>query len=145
MKPEQGTYALILQNHNKRSIQVGRLELINIEPGFYIYVGSAFGPGGVKARVSRHLCRKKTRHWHIDYMGKFMEPYFVWYSHDKNHLEHIWAQKLSGINGISSVRGFGCSDCKCTSHFFHSATQPDLAEFSDILDGNIKTWMCIVY
>ncbi|MFQ5579314.1 MAG: DUF123 domain-containing protein [Nitrospiria bacterium] len=54
MKSEPGTYALILQSRSEARGQVGRLGQINLKPGYYIYVGSAFGPGGVQARVSRH-------------------------------------------------------------------------------------------
>lgn len=144
MKPEPGTYALLLRSRSNKKIMVGRLGQINLELGYYIYVGSAFGPGGVKARVSRHMRRKETRHWHIDYAREFMEPYAVWYSHDNNHLEHIWAQKLEEINSMSSVIGFGCSECKCTSHFFHTTIKPDFAMLRDTLGGNIEEWLCIV-
>jgi len=50
MKTEPGTYALILKCSLRVKIRIGCRRQIDIEPGYYIYVDSAFGPGGVKAR-----------------------------------------------------------------------------------------------
>ncbi|NIP37734.1 MAG: GIY-YIG nuclease family protein, partial [Candidatus Dadabacteria bacterium] len=71
MNSESGTYTLIYRNRSKTRVQVGRLGKIYIQPGYYIYVGSAFGPGGVRARVSRHFRKTKRSHWHIDYLREF--------------------------------------------------------------------------
>lgn len=40
-----------------------------LAPGLYLYVGSAYGPGGLRARLRRHLegVRKRLK-WHIDYL-----------------------------------------------------------------------------
>jgi Uri superfamily endonuclease len=62
MKSDPGTYALILQYDSKASTQIGRWRQIDLEPGYYIYIGSAFGPGGVRARVSRHCRGDKPKH-----------------------------------------------------------------------------------
>jgi len=118
MKPEPGTYALILQSRSNGTIQVGRWGELALQPGFYIYVGSAFGPGGVKSRVSRHLSTDKRKHWHIDYLREQVMPVEVWVSNEVSHLEHIWAGILFETPGINAIKGFGCSDCKCTSHLF---------------------------
>jgi Uri superfamily endonuclease len=142
MKPDAGTYALLLQSHSKAKAQIGRLGQIQLEPGYYIYVGSAFGPGGVRARVSRHFRRKKPSHWHIDYLGEFLTPYCAWYSHDKERLEHRWADVLSDMTGMSTIKGFGCSDCKCLSHLFHSSTEPELALFPSLVGCNVESWSC---
>ena len=50
-----GTYAIWMKATSKQIITVGKLGKIEIEPGYYVYIGSAFGPGGIKARVGRHL------------------------------------------------------------------------------------------
>ena len=121
-----GTYALILRNYSKATIQIGRWDRICVKPGYYSYIGSAFGPGGVRARVSRHLRKEKRKHWHIDYLHGYMEPVGIWYTHDRRHLEHIWARSLADVGGIMSVHGFGCSDCNCDSHLFHAPTKSAL-------------------
>lgn len=122
MKPEPGTYALILQNHTTANIQIGRWRAIDIRPGYYTYIGSAFGLGGVQARVSRHCRTDKPKHWHIDYLRAYVTTVGVWVSYETERLEHQWAQTLLDKNEIIPIPGFGCSDCRCTSHLFHTFT-----------------------
>ncbi len=141
MKSEPGTYALILRSRSRRTgVQVGRLGQIKIEPGYYIYIGSAFGPGGVKARVLRHIRTNKQNRWHIDYLSKYLTPLGAWYSHDSNHLEHLWAQELSNMSGMTSIEGFGSTDCKCFSHLLYSSKVPDLNLFSKIAGCEVESW-----
>ena len=140
MTTDPGTYALILRSRSKATTRVGRWGQINLEKGYYIYVGSAFGPGGVRARVSHHCRKNKSAHWHIDYLRRYLNPVGAWYSHDRKRLEHSWAQFLSDMSGISSIQGFGCSDCKCNSHLFFTSKKPSLALFSNVIGGEIKSW-----
>ena len=144
MRSESGTYALILRSHSKGIVQVGRWRQIELQQGYYVYIGSAFGPGGVKARVLRHCRRKKSRHWHLDYLQEFMCPVFAWYSHRTRRLEHEWAQVLHEMSCMSAIQGFGCSDCRCYSHLFHTSHAPDLARFSDLAGGKVESWPCRV-
>jgi hypothetical protein len=62
-----GTYVLILELTTRKVIQVGALGRIKFTAGWYAYAGSAFGPGGLAARINRHLMSAKKPHWHIDY------------------------------------------------------------------------------
>lgn len=142
MRPEPGTYALVLGSHTSTSTQIGRWGRLNIHPGYYIYVGSAFGPGGVLARVSRHYREAKSKHWHIDYLLEFVSSISVWYSYDPIRLEHCWAQALIKMTDIKSVRGFGCSDCKCETHLFFSVMEPELAAFASTIHGSVKSSSC---
>ena len=141
MKSEPGTYALILQSRSNAKAQIGSWRQIDLESGYYIYVGSAFGPGGVQARVSRHCRKTKPKHWHIDYLREFASPFGAWYSHETKRLEHRWAQLLRDMSGMSPIQGFGCSDCKCYSHLFHTSTAPDFALFSNIAGGKVESWL----
>jgi len=140
MKPDPGIYALILKNRSKARVQIGRWREIEIAPGYYIYVGSAFGPGGVRARVLRHCRMDKPKHWHIDYLREFVTPVAAWISYETERLEHQWAHTLYGMSGMTPIQGFGCSDCECFSHFFHSSTAPDLGLFSKIVDSKLEIW-----
>lgn len=137
MKAKPGTYALVLKSRTTASAQIGRWGCLDIEPGYYIYVGSAFGPGGVQARVARHCRNTKPGHWHIDYLREQSEPVLAWSSYDPGHLEHRWAKALSEMNNASSVKGFGCSDCKCQAHLFVLRTRPTLAQFIDAVGGPV--------
>ncbi|NIV75661.1 MAG: DUF123 domain-containing protein [Gammaproteobacteria bacterium] len=142
MRAEPGTYALILRNSSATRLHIGALGRIDPEPGYYIYVGSAFGPGGVRARVARHLRRTKACHWHIDYLSGLCSPIAVWYSHGGERLEHEWAQALCDMSAMSAVKGFGCTDCRCHSHLFQTPTTPDVARFSAAATGRIEVWSC---
>lgn len=137
---DPGTYAIILCNDVNASVRIGRWQEINLEPGFYIYVGSAFGPGGVRARLSRHWRTTKSKHWHIDYLRELLNPIGAWYTHEVERLEHRWADAFDQINGISAINGFGCSDCRCKSHLFWTPTQPDFVQFSQVVGGDIESW-----
>ena len=53
IKPDPGTYVLVLRSDKNQTVQVGRWGLLNIHPGYYLYVGSAFGAGGVRAQAMR--------------------------------------------------------------------------------------------
>jgi Uri superfamily endonuclease len=125
VKSEPGTYALILQSRSTGKVQIGRLGQIKLVPGYYIYVGSAFGPGGVRARVSCHWRAAKPKHWHIDYLREFVTPLLAWVSYEPVRLEHQWAQHFYEMSAMEAIQGFGCSDCKCYSHLFHTVVAPE--------------------
>ena len=120
MKSEPGTYVLILESHSTAKVQIGKWREIDVQPGYYLYVGSAFGPGGVRARVSRHLRLGKPKHWHIDFLREFTTPIGVWINYETERLEHYWALMILGMKQMTSIQGFGCSDCTCHSHLFYS-------------------------
>jgi Uri superfamily endonuclease len=143
MNSKPGTYALVLRGDASTYIDVGRWGRLNVRPGYYIYVGSAFGPGGVVARVSRHCRETGNKHWHIDYLRESANVTSVWYSHSPVRLEHRWADALARMNATKPVKGFGCSDCKCESHLFFVAQKPRLAEFADAVRGAVKSWSCV--
>lgn len=55
MKPQPGTYGHVLSSSMPGLIRVGRLGGLQLQPGFYVYIGSAHGPGGLRARLAHHL------------------------------------------------------------------------------------------
>ncbi len=139
MKPKSGTYALILQSNSKATVQIGQWGKLVIEPSYYIYVGSAFGPGGVRARVLRHFRQAKAKHWHIDYLREFTNPVYAWCNYGSIHLEHEWAQLFSNMANTFSIKGFGCSDCKCHTHLFTTIKQPDFLQFTDRVSAKVES------
>ncbi|QCQ21167.1 GIY-YIG nuclease family protein [Desulfoglaeba alkanexedens] len=141
MKSKPGTYALVLRSLKSTSAQIGRWGQLRIVPGYYIYVGSAFGPGGVQARITRHCRKTKPKHWHIDYLREHVNPLFAWYSNEPIKLEHRWAQALSEMEGTSPVRGFGSTDCRCLSHLFVMKKKPSLTQFASAVGSPIETWV----
>lgn len=129
-RSQPGTYVLILRCSTSHMIQIGRLGGLRLEPGFYSYVGSALGSGGIRARVTRHWRGPGQAHWHVDYLRPHTEPLEVWYCHDAQRREHQWANTMASDNGASMpIVGFGSSDCKCKSHLSHMTSCPTLRVF----------------
>lgn len=131
-----GSYALLLQSAARREICVGRAGTLVLMPGFYVYVGSAFGPGGVAARTGHHLRVTSRPHWHIDYLRRETVPVELWWSFDPLAREHHWAEVLQSSPGTSMpLPGFGASDCNCPAHLYFSSTRPAFRRFSRRLHG----------
>ena len=129
MDSRSGTYAIIFRCSGDETIVVGRLGTRKFRSGYYIYVGSALGPGGVRARVLRHHRGETVQHWHIDYLKDRMSFIEAWYSHDCKRREHLWASVMSGLNFSQPWKGFGSSDCGCFSHLFYATARPRLSAF----------------
>ncbi len=87
-----------------------------VPPGTYLYVGSAYGPGGLAARISRHTRKHKRRHWHIDALteGHGVDAIRVYPGGDECALARELAERCP------AVKGFGSSDCHCPSHLFRT-------------------------
>lgn len=109
---------------------MGSLGTLDLRPGYYAYVGSGFGPGGVEARLRRHLEGGGAEHWHVDYLRRRTEPAEAWSTRDPERREHEWAAALAGLPGADvPLSGFGSSDCSCTAHLFHFDRRPALERF----------------
>lgn len=122
---EAGTYALVLSCHVETAIQVGRLASLRLRRGFYVYVGSAFGPGGLRARMAHHSRVSGRPHWHVDYLRAHARLEEVWYCRDAEPREHQWASAVRAIRGAEMpVAGFGSSDCQCRSHLYFFNRRP---------------------
>lgn len=135
-----GTYALILSCTTERRVPVGRFGQLHIEPGFYVYVGSAFGPGGVRARLWHHHSSPARPHWHIDSLRGTMRLIEVWYTYDPRRREHQWATVLEGLRGASvPMQRFGASDCACVSHLYFFATRPLCHTFRRKVHASLDT------
>lgn len=119
-----GTYILWLESEVRRQITIGRLATLSLRPGVYLYVGSAFGPGGLRARVQRHHRRKKKARWHVDYLRAHTALSEVFYCDDA--VEHLWAEELAGSPGAEiPLPRFGSSDCRCRSHLVYFRRRRD--------------------
>jgi len=125
-----GTYVLFVHLPLERTIRVGRLGEVRFWPGIYGYVGSAFGPGGLAARIAHHRRVSPAPRWHIDYLRTAAPIVHLWYTLDPVRREHCWAEIISGMKvADSSVPGFGATDCCCPSHLYRFETAPLLQTF----------------
>lgn len=118
----KGTYCLII-NCRGTERRIGSLGTVRFPPGFYVYVGSGFS--SLEARIKRHLSSEKRRRWHIDHFLDGADVECVLCTTDKRRLECAVSEKL---HGKKSVRGFGCSDCRCKSHLHHFKNKNDATE-----------------
>ncbi|MGC9468299.1 MAG: GIY-YIG nuclease family protein [Anaerolineae bacterium] len=110
--------ALRLPPSARGPITVGALGTHFFPAGTYLYVGSAWGPGGLQARISRHLRGSLNAHWHVDYLRKHAQPIAVFLA-PGTRLECAWARYLTQHRGTQIVvPRFGASDCRCETHLF---------------------------
>lgn len=122
-RPSRGcvTYQLIISIARRTRIAVGRLGVVELPAGRYVYTGSA--KRGLAARVARHLSRNKRLRWHIDYLlaARGVRVEAVRYS----RRAECDANRLAG--GVDLVAGFGSSDCHagCGSHLKHLGRAAD--------------------
>lgn len=129
---DKGTYILIVLVAQMKRLQIGRLGTFDIHPGFYAYIGSAFGPGGLRARVGHHLESIAEPHWHIDYLLGLGQPVEVWYAISDRKLERDWVELLADAPQFQTpIPRFGSSDYRRsrTSHLFHAKRQPSFRWF----------------
>jgi Uri superfamily endonuclease len=127
-----GTYALILYNSEPRTILIGKHGDFWFPKGYYVYTGSAFGSGGLAARVGRHLKSGKPLWWHIDYLTSCLSVVRVWHTRHPEPRECLWAVHFETIGGTITVPGFGSSDCRCRSHLFQFDRMPRLSAFRQL-------------
>lgn len=138
LPPDPGTYALILELRAPTEITVGRLGAIHFDAPFYLYVGSAFGPGGLVARLRHHLGSAKRPHWHIDYLRSAARIRDIWTTSDPRHMECAWYAAAARMHGSSSVAGFGSSDCTCPSHLVVLPHLPKRTAFQRFLQPSMR-------
>ncbi len=132
---EPGSYLLFFYLRAGRSIEVGRLGSLHFRRGWYLYCGSAFGPGGLRGRLRHHLNSDSRLHWHIDYLKQVAELRKIWFMSGAN-MEHHWSHELATLDGlVAPFRGFGSSDCECFSHLVYCRSQPLWGGLFERLDG----------
>jgi Uri superfamily endonuclease len=139
LKPESGTYIIVLKVKTSQKIEIGKIGQFTFEKGYYFYIGSAHGPGGIRARIERHLRKDKASHWHIDYLSSAVPITAVIICYSKKKKECIWASKLISSSSLSTpVNGFGSSDCSCQSHLFFSKLNYNIDIFIELLKDFIE-------
>ncbi len=128
-----GTYLLWMHQTDDVHLRVGKLGAFLFPAGDYGYVGSAFGPGGLSARLSRHLRTTGKHHWHIDWLRTVASVTHIWLA-ENERVEHDWATALAHLpdSHIPAPR-FGASDCRCATHLVHFTKRPTLLAFQEQL------------
>ena len=120
---QPGVYALVVRVGNTSKLKVGALGDVEFQGGYYVYVGSAMN--GLAARVARHRREQKRVHWHIDYLLAKAELIEVIEIPTSKRMECRFSQHISRY-AESSIPGFGCSDCSCSSHLHYFKGYSDI-------------------
>jgi Uri superfamily endonuclease len=136
-------YILILELHEPCSVVVASRR-VELKPGVYFYIGSARGPGGALARITRHLAREKKAWWHIDKL----------LACPKCRVHGVLLVKAVGCDcevevsralrhRLSGVAKFGCSDKRLDySHLYRCSS--DIAECSVYLYSLLEKVECLI-
>ncbi len=119
MSSLKGTYLFVFRLRETLNVKTAGGKRFYLPEGVYVYVGSAFGKGGISKRVLRHLKKNKPKRWHLDYITTTERWEFLFclpiYG---RRVECSVASLLGGSKDFEPVRGFGCSDCNCDAHLF---------------------------
>ena len=124
LPPMPGAYILLLRVDETLALN-GRFAGYELSSGWYAYAGSARGPGGLRARLSRHMRRRKKVRWHVDQLT--MRAAEAWAlpfpdapggNSAERATECTLARQLLATEAFTpSLPGFGSSDCaRCQSH-----------------------------
>ncbi|KYH39050.1 MAG: hypothetical protein AYL30_001850 [Candidatus Hecatellales archaeon B24] len=128
---QEAAYLLFLKAGRPLKIRVGSLGLLGLPSGYYVYAGSAGGPGGVKARVGRHfrLARLKAGkvRWHLDYLltDPNVTAFESWKIENHGRIECVVSKEIEKVSDLT-VPGFGSSDCRlgCRGHLHYFRHDP---------------------
>lgn len=124
-----GTYVLVIDLPEPTTIEFGAAGEFDLDTGWYAYVGSAFGPGGL-SRVGRHrelaAGDRNVRHWHVDYL----------LGHTATSIDTVVTttgedtecETATALEDAGTVLPLGASDCDCKGHLVYAGTKQPLIE-----------------
>ncbi len=111
-----GAYVLVIELGAPFALEVASLPRAALPAGRYAYCGSAYGPGGLKARIGHHLRVEKAVRWHVDHLtraGRVVDAQAVPGGRECD----LFARVLEAPGASVPVPGFGSSDCRaCPAH-----------------------------
>jgi Uri superfamily endonuclease len=121
-KYHRGVYNLIIRFNRECAVRKVRGAVLLLEPGLYIYTGSARGRGStsLEQRVRRHLAHNKKHFWHIDRIlqCRSAKVVAVVFAETRRNAECRVNAALTEDPRIRVFgNGIGSSDCRCRSHF----------------------------
>jgi len=111
----RGAYLLALHLPARARLPV--LGGVDLPPGVYLYVGSALGPGGLAARLGRHLQGRGRPHWHVDRLRAVSRPLGYAACCAESRAEEEVALSCASKLGPGPL-GFGASDSRAATHLF---------------------------
>ncbi len=121
----RGTYMIVLSLPERIVLEKSGSIL---DPGFYVYVGSAWN--SLTGRLKRHLTRPKRVHWHVDELTNSADVVMVLAFPGKRieeELSRFMAKRFE------SVPGFGATDLRVDSNLFKVDRDVFFSTVPDIL------------
>lgn len=116
MPAAPGAYLLVIDLHRSLPLDVPRAAPTRLAPGRYVYCGSAYGPGGIRARIARHRKRDKTVRWHVDRLTAAGCIVAIHAEPGARECDLV-ARAMASPDAFAPAPGFGSSDCRrCASH-----------------------------
>lgn len=116
---EPGAYTLAITLGAPLVLTIRRFADRRLGAGLYVYAGSAHGPGGLRARIGRHLKQEKACRWHVDHLTAAAADVRALAVSEAQECELLTRLLAGGGFGVP-VPGFGASDCRtCPAHLLH--------------------------
>jgi Uri superfamily endonuclease len=124
LPPLAGAYVIFIDSAGTVTVPIGG-RTARLAPGTYLYCGSARGPGGIRARVGRHLKARKALRWHVDSLTAAGNIRGVIVAPEGEECDLF--DRLRAVPGCTvPVAGFGSSDCRrCPAHLLRIANVDD--------------------
>lgn len=130
----KGAYVLVIALREPVGFALGGI-VHQLSAGHYLYAGSAYGPGGIDARLRRHFGREKTLHWHVDRLTTLAASIRAFALEGGSECEIV--TRLSGLpDARHPIPGFGSSDCRtCVSHLLQAPVERMTSHIDDSTQG----------
>ncbi len=127
-----GCYIVVLEVSGEVPVEAKTIK-VTVTRGVYVYIGSGGGPGGLRARILRHLKRRKRIWWHIDRLTasssvRVVGAVYCEAPECRSAGEASIAECLSG-KGYIPVRRFGSTDDpRSESHLYRAPSSLGLED-----------------
>ena len=128
-----GAYVLFVELGQTLALSETSLRPDGLAPGRYAYCGSAHGPGGLGARLRRHLRPDKALRWHVDHLtgaGGIFAIGLAPGGQECALVEGLGRQ----ANITAPLARFGSSDCtRCRAHLLRLERRNDPRRLAEAL------------
>lgn len=119
--PIPGAYVLGVDLARPLALSLPGKAPVTLGPGRYFYAGGAHGPGGIKARGSRHMRKRKALRWHIGHLAEAGTVAGILALPQGRECAALAALRSQPGTPVP-VKGFGSSDRRaCPAHLVMAA------------------------